>query len=45
MSAREWEEMLQAPSEQQRSLEMTLAALAFREQAHLFLQATQHLSP
>jgi hypothetical protein len=37
--------MLQASSEQQRSLEMMLSALAFREHAHLFLQATQHLPP
>jgi hypothetical protein len=45
MRGKEREEMLQDPSEQQRSLEMTLSALAFREQAHLFLQATQHLPP
>jgi hypothetical protein len=37
--------MLQDPSEQQRFLERTLSALAFREQSHLLLQATQHLSP
>ena len=37
--------MLQDPSEQQRSLERMLSALAFREQTHLLLQATQHLSP
>ena len=35
--------MLQDPPEHQQVLESTLSALAFREQLHLLLQATQHL--